>query len=87
MHPLNHCTNNTRHTLGLTDVCYFSESWWQPSPVNTHQPYSFSHPILVSWHAPRLPESCECVFLRVVSLKEFCEKEPMSLLGFEVTLA
>jgi hypothetical protein len=39
-------------------------------------------------HAPRLPElRGPCNFERVVSLKEFCEKELMSLLGFEVTPA
>jgi hypothetical protein len=38
-------------------------------------------------HAPRLPELRGSYnFERVVSLKEFCEKELMSLLGFEVTL-
>jgi hypothetical protein len=56
-------------------------------------PYKYPFPPLLLhayselWHAPRLPKLREPYNLeRVVSLEEFCEEEPMSLLGFEVTL-
>jgi hypothetical protein len=56
-------------------------------------PYKYPFPPLLLhaysklWHAPRLPKLREPYNLeRVVSLEEFCEEGPMSLLGFEVTL-
>jgi hypothetical protein len=53
--------------------------------------YPFPHFLLHAyselWYAPSLPELREPYNLeRVVSLEEFCKEEPMSLLGFEVTL-
>jgi hypothetical protein len=57
-------------------------------------PYKYPFPPLLShayselWYAPKLLELREPYNLeRVVSLEEFCEEEPKSLVGFKVTLA
>jgi hypothetical protein len=54
--------------------------------INTHFPLLLLHALPDPWHAPRLPKFRKpCNLERIVSLKEFCEEKPMSLLGFEVT--
>ena len=88
MHPLDCQTNSTGSMLGLVDIhCFFEELlatflYKYPFPPFLLHAYSELQ------YAPRLPELREPYNLeRLASLEEFREEEPMSLLGFEVTLA
>ena len=74
-----------RHTRQV-DVRYFFRELVAPLSYKYFFPPLLLHPFLELWHAPKLPELKEPYNLeRIVSLKKFCEDEPFSLLGFEVT--
>jgi hypothetical protein len=79
---------STGRTIGLADICCFFRELVALLNYKNPFPHLLLHAYLKPWHAPRLLELREsCNLERIVSLKEFFEDEPLSLLGFQVTLA
>jgi hypothetical protein len=88
MHFLDRWTNSTECKLGLADVCCFFRKLMATFPYKYPFPPFLLHAYLELWYTPRLSKLREPYNLeRVVSFEKFCEEKPISLLGFEVTLA
>ena len=73
IHLLDHCVNNTRHTLGLANVCYFFREL--VAPLSYKYPYLHSF-FTFHFHLLARPQATKIEFLWVLSEREsFVRKE------------
>ena len=88
LHPFTYSVNSIGCTLGFDGHLLLFRELLVALSYKYPVPYLLLHTIPELWHAPRLPELCEPSDLeRIVSLKEFWEKEAIPLLDFEVISA